>query len=146
MSSNAIDSQGMVLGIDTGGGTFVAIPEITDISGPGGQASEIDVTDLSSTAKEFRMGLQDEGQISLSMNWLPTDTIHKQLRTDRAAQTLRNFEMLFGDMPGGTATKWAFSAFILGIEISNAVDDVAKASVTLRLSGVVVQTDGIPAP
>lgn len=139
MSSSALDSQGMVIqwGSDASPQVWSTIPEVTEISGPGGQANEIDVTDLSSSAKEFRMGLQDEGQISLSMLWLPANTVHNNLRTDRANQTLRTFRITFTDSP---QTEWVFTAFVLGIEVSNAVDDVTRATVTLRVSDAIVQT------
>jgi hypothetical protein len=143
MSSNALDSQGMILQIQDPTGspespfTFTAIPEIVDISGPGGQANEIDVTDLSSTSKEFRMGLQDEGQITLQMMFIPGNTIHAQLRTDKANQTLRPFKLLFTDSP---QTTWSFSAYVLGLEISNAVDEVTRATCTLRVSGSITES------
>ncbi len=145
MSSNAIDAQGTILAIGDGATpteTFTTIPEITSIQGPGGSASEIDVTDLSSSAKEFRMGLQDEGQITLEMNWIPTNTQHKQLMTDRANQTLRNFKLTYNDYPSGTDTTKTFSAFVMSITESQGVDAVLKASVTLRVSGAITQTDG----
>lgn len=138
MSSNALDSQGMIIQYDSGGSPqWITITEVSEMSGPGGQAAEIDVTDLSSTGKEFRMGLQDEGQISLTVNYIPTDTSHSALRTRRANQTLTSFRILFTDSP---QTTWSFSAFVLGLEISNSVDDVTKGTITLRISGSVTQS------
>ena len=143
MSDNALDSQGMLLKIGDGGSpeNFSTIPEITSIQGPGGSANEIDVTDLNSTAKEFRMGLQDEGQITLEMAWIPTNPQHKQLRTDRANQTKRNFELHFTDTGATSPTIWSFAAFVQSISISNGVDDVTRATVTLRLTGAISQQD-----
>lgn len=141
MSSNALDSQGMVIQWnDTTGSpitTYTTIPEVSEMSGPGGQAAEIDVTDLSSAAKEFRMGLQDEGQISLTMNWIPSNAVHSGLRTDRTNQSLRSFKIIFTDSP---QTTWTFSAYVLGLETSAGVDDVVKATVTLRVSGAIAET------
>ena len=140
MSSSALDSQGMLIKWQNTGASpivYTTIPEVSEISGPGGQAAEIDVTDLSSSAKEFRMGLQDEGQITLSLNYIPTNTVHKGLRTDRSNQSLRSFQILFTDSPN---TTWTFSAYVLGLEISNSVDDVTKGSVTLRVSGSITQS------
>ena len=141
MSSLALDSQGMVIQRGTAASPIVwsTITEVSEMSGPGGQAAEIDVTDLSSTAKEFRMGLQDEGQITLSVNYIPTDTTHALLRADRAAQTITNFQIIFTDSP---QTTWRFSAFVLGLEISNSVDDVTKGSITLRISGSITEITG----
>jgi hypothetical protein len=143
MSSNALDSQGVTLEI-TSNSPILAIPEISNIQGPGGQANEIDVTDLNSTAKEFRMGLQDEGSITLDIMYIPGNAAHAALRAARAAQALTTFRLTFTDAdattsPVTTNTTWTFTAFVLGFEISNSVDDVTKASVTLRVSGAVVE-------
>jgi hypothetical protein len=143
MSSSALDSQGMLLQyLDTTASplspqTFTTIPEISNISGPGGQANEIDVTDLSSTAKEFRMGLQDEGSITIDMNYIPANAVHAAMRTARANQTLTTFRIKFTDSPN---TVWTFTAFVLGFEVSNSVDDVTKASMTLRVSGSITES------
>lgn len=138
MSSSALDSQGTVIQVGTSASPIVwsTIPEVSEISGPGGQAAEIDVTDLSSTAKEFRMGLQDEGQITLSVNYIPSNTVHTTLRTARTNQTLTNFQIIFTGSPIKT---WRFTAYVLGLEISNSVDDVTKGSITLRVSGSITQ-------
>ncbi len=135
MSSSALESQGMILAIQdtsTSPNVYNTIPDITEISGPDGSASEIDATDLGSTAKEFKIGLKDEGQISFTINYIPTNTYHAQLRTDRDNRTLRSFQLSFTDSP---ATVWTFSAYIMGFSITNGVDALTQASVTLRISG-----------
>ena len=145
MSSSALDSQGVVISYGDGASpqVYTAIPEVTSLQGPGGQANEIDVTDLNSTAKEFRMGLQDEGSITMDILYIPANTAHAALRTARAGQTLTAFQIAFTDGSATSspiaATRWQFDGFVLGFEISNAVDDVTKASVTIRVSGAVTE-------
>ena len=139
MSSSALDSQGVIisyLGTNSSPPAYIAIPEVVNIQGPGGQANEIDVTDLNSTAKEFRMGLQDEGSITMDILYIPANASHAALRAARAGQTLTGFQITFTDSP---ETNWQFNGFVLGFEISNAVDDVTKASVTIRVSGAVTE-------
>lgn len=131
----ALVSQGAVLKRGDGGGpeTFTAIGEVVSISGLGsGSASEIDVTSLSSTAKEFLMGLEDEGSITLSLNLDTADTMQTGLRTDRAAQTLRNFQL---DLTDSGPTTISFAAYIQTFAVSIAVDDKIGLEVTLRISG-----------
>lgn len=139
MSTNALESQGMVLKIGDGADpeVFNPIPEIKEISGPSGSASIIDVSDLDSTAKEKRMGLMDEGQVSLTLNFIPTNTYHAQLRTDRAARTLRNFQLLFTDTP---ATTWSFAGYVTKLEVSNEVDGVTEGEVELEISGAITES------
>lgn len=138
MSSSALVSQGMTIarGDAASPEVFTTISEVTSIAGPGGQAAVIDVTDLSSTAKEKRMGLPDEGQVTLGLAYIPTDTQHDQLRQDRNAQTEHNFRISFTDSP---ATTWTFGAFVIGLEISNEVDEVTRATLTLEVTGAITQ-------
>jgi len=67
MPSTAITAQGITIA-RFGTTTFETIPNVVSFQGPGGQASVIDVTNLASTAKEKRVGLRDEGQLSLSLH------------------------------------------------------------------------------
>ena len=68
MPSTAITAQGIIIA-RFGATAFETIPNVVSFQGPGGQASVIDVTNLASTAKEKRVGLRDEGQLSLSFQF-----------------------------------------------------------------------------
>jgi predicted secreted protein len=140
MSSNAIEAQGTLLKVRTSISpiTFTTIPEVKSFTGPGGSAAVIDVTDLSSTAKEKRMGLQDEGQLSFTMNYLPDNSTHDYLRAIRAARTINPFQLIFTDE--SPATTWAFNAFVTGFSVSGAVDGVVEANVTLEITGAITET------
>lgn len=137
-SSSALSSQGMTISVDNADSplTYTAIAEVKGIDGPGGQTAEIDVTDLSSTAKEFVLGLQDEGDITLDMNYIPGNTQHALLRTLRGSGAERNYRISFTDSP---ATTWTFGARVKGFSISNAVDNVTGLSVTLRVTGSITE-------
>lgn len=139
MSSNAIEAQGTILKRGDGAGVeaFTAIPEIKTFSGPGGSASVIDTTDLSSTAKEKRMGLADEGQLSFTMNYIPTNAQHMALRSDRASRVKRNFQLVFTD---SGATTWDFAAFVTGFSVAGGVDGVIEATVTLEITGSITES------
>ena len=139
MSSSALESQGMIIASGDGASpeVFATIPEVRSIGGPDGSDPEIDVTDLSSTAHEFRMGLKDEGSITLDMMYIPKNAVHAALRADRAARTLRNFRITFTDSP---ATIWDFTAYVQSISVTNAVDSTTDASVTLRISGSITES------
>lgn len=137
MSEESIESQGMELRRGDGGETevFTKIPKVRSISGPGGSAAIIDDTDLSSTAKEKRMGLPDEGQITLGIRYIPTNAQHAGLRADRKDRIRRNFELEFSD-----GTVWSFAALVPTFSISGAIDDLVDASVTLDISGSITET------
>ena len=139
MSSNAIESQGMTLKIGDAASpeVFTTIAEVKSFQGPGGQAQVIDVTDLSSTRREKRMGIPDEGQLSFEINYIPANTQHALLRTRRAARTLTNFQLVFTDSP---VTTWDFSAYVLSFQTSGGVDGVVSASVTLEITGEITES------
>jgi hypothetical protein len=140
MSSNALEAQGMLIKIGNGASpeVFSTISEIKTFSGPTGSAAVIDVTDLSSTAKEKRMGLADEGQLSFTINYIPDNTQHALLRTQRASREETNFKMVFTD--DSPSTTWSFSAFVTGFAVSGAVDNVVEATVTLEITGSITQS------
>lgn len=137
MSSQALEAQGMELRIGNGASpeVFTAISEISTFSGPGGAATVIDVTDLSSLAKEKRMGLADEGQLSFTINYIPNDTQHSLLRTQRANRQETNFKLIFTD--DSPSTTWSFAAFVTGFSVTAAVDGVVQANVTLEITGAI---------
>ena len=134
----AIESQGVVIGMSDGSMspiTYSPIGNVTGFTGPGGQASVIDVTNLASVAKEKLMGLPDEGQFSLDVNLDPDNTQHAALRTARANRTLMYFEIqLTDDSP---VTSVTFQGYVLGFSITGAVDQVVKATVTIEVDGAV---------
>lgn len=139
MSANALESQGMLLKIGNGlsSETFTTIQEIKSFSGPGGSATVIDVSDLSSTSREKRMGLNDEGQLSFTINYIPGNTQHALLRTQRQSRELTSFQLVFTDTP---TTTWEFTAYVNGFSTSGAVDGVVEAQVTLEISGSITES------
>lgn len=134
--SDAIATQGTL--IQRGDGAeneaFATIAEIVSFTGPGGQATVIDVTSLDSEAKEKRIGLPDEGQFTFECMLVPGDTAQDGLRDDRDDQTERNFKII---LPDTAVTTLSFAAFVLAFSITGGVDDVVKASVTLEITGAV---------
>lgn len=134
--SDAISTQGALVQRGDGAGTevFTTIAEVISFSGPGGEASEIDVTSLTSTGKEFRLGLKDEGNVTLDCLLVPGDAAQDGLKSDRSAGTVRNFKIV---LPDASSTTLSFAALVKGFSISGGVDDVVKASISLRVTGAV---------
>jgi predicted secreted protein len=131
MSDNAIKAQGTVLKLGAGSPlAYTTIPEINSFNGPSGSATIIDVTDLSSTAKEKLTGLHDNGQLSFECNFIPTNAQHVALRTAKENSSMCSFQLIFSD-----GTTWSFNALVTGFSVSGGVDGVVKSSVTLDISG-----------
>ena len=131
--ATSIETQGVKLALSSGSPTaFSHVGNITDFSGPGGQASVIDVSNLASTRREKLMGLADEGQIGLNLNWDPDDTGHQLLRTLRNERTRAEFQFTLTDATPAVAK---FFGYVLGVNLSGAVDQVIKAAVTIEIDG-----------
>lgn len=139
MSSNALESQGTKIYIGDGATpteAFTAIAECKNFQFGTGSASVIDTTDLSSTAKEKRMGLQDWGQLTFTINFIPTNTQHALLKTAKGDRNARNFKLEFTD---SGSTTYEFSAYVLSLPISGGVDGVIESNVTLEITGDVTE-------
>jgi len=135
----AVESQGVQIQVSDGGSptAFTTLNNVTDFSGPGGQASVIDVSNLASTRREKLMGLPDEGQFTLTLNWDPDDTGHQQLRTLRDGRTRAEFKITLTD---STPAVGVFFGYVLGIVLSGAVDAAIKAAVTIEIDGPISWT------
>lgn len=136
LMAKAIESQGILIAysIDGSPSNFANVANVTGFKGPGGSASVIDVTNLQSVAKEKLMGLPDEGQFTIDINFDPDATSHQALQTARAARTRTEFRITFTDSTPRTAV---FYGYVLGFEISGAVDQQVKASLTIEIDGAV---------
>lgn len=140
MSDIALEAQGMSIQLGDVGSPigYVDIPEVKSIGGPDGSASWMDTTDLQSSAKEGRPGLKDEGQIRLSIHYVPDNTVHAALRDAFSNRTLKQVRINFTDT---ASTYWDFQAYVLNFAVTGEVDGVLMAEVTLRVSGAI--TEGI---
>ena len=134
MSSTAIIAQGITIA-RMGTTAFETIPNVVSFQGPGGQAQVIDVTNLSSTAKEKRMGLRDEGSLSLSLHFDPDNAVHDGLRSDRANRTRQQFRITFTDT---IPTVWTFYGYVTQFSVQGGVDAVVEASVTIEIDGDII--------
>jgi len=132
----AIRSQGVIFQITDGGSptSFTTVPNITDFSGPGGQASVIDTSNLSSTRREKLAGLADEGQLGLTLNWDPDDTAHALLLTLKNSGAIAECKITLTDTTPKVGT---FSGLVLGVVLSGGVDQVVKAAVTIEITGAI---------
>jgi len=140
MSSNALESQGVLLQINADIGSpysYSTIPELRDLAFRTGSASVIDVTDLASTAKQKRMGLQDEGQCTFTLNLIPANAQHAALVTAKSDREARNFRVIMTDSP---QTVYYFDGFVLSVPINAAVDGVIESAVVVEITGLVSTT------
>lgn len=133
MASTAISAQGSTLEIDTTtpGTPDTEIANVKSFSGFDGEAGEIDVTNLSSTAKEFRIGLQDYGSFSMEWDVDFEDAGQNAVRAAQASGAVKTFVLTFPD--GSTAT---FQGLVKNAtSLSGGVDQVITGSVSIKITG-----------
>ena len=127
-----VDTTGKVI---TASGTatpqvFTNVANIKDFSGFDGAASEIDVSNLDSLAKEYRLGLTDPGQFSINIDYDNTNAGHVALRAKQVSGLLSNFKLT---LPNTNVIN--FTGFVKKFSLAGAVDAVAKTAVDIRISG-----------
>ena len=133
MASTAISAQGSSIAINTaesGEATWTKIKNVISFTGFDGAASEIDVTDLDSTAKEYRLGLQDHGKFSFEMYIDRTDAGQLALEAARKSGKVVQLKLTLPD--GEAAT---FNVLVKSTPISGGIDAVLKGSVETRITG-----------
>jgi hypothetical protein len=119
--------------------TYVQIGQVTSIDGPTASQGFVDVTHLSSTAREFITSLPDWGNVSISVIWDPVTASvqHDELYADFVAGNTVTYQIRLSNSP---ATELTFSAIIIEHPISIAVDDKVGATITLKTTGAVTLT------
>ncbi len=135
--AQAITAQGFKLEIGNGDSplTYTEIKEVKSFQGFDGEASEVDVTHLRSTAKEFLMGLQDFGSFSVDVNHLPSDPGQLLARAAKASALVQDFKATFSD--NSTAV---FQGYVKSNPRSGGVDAAVDGSFAIRITGAVVET------
>jgi hypothetical protein len=135
--ATAEDATGLTLT----GEAYYPIGEVTGFNGPTGSANVIDVTNLGSTAKEKMIGIRDEGQVSISVNVnASADQYQLALKNDRAARSLRKFDITFTDQATALAhipSAINFDAYVTGFAITGSVDNAVKGTITLEITSAV---------
>ena len=115
--------------------TFTVVNNVHDFSGFDGSASELDRTNLSSTAKEFILGLVDPGQFTINFDHDLNDAGQSSLRAKQQSGVITNFKLV---LPGAVANlTYTFTGFVKKFSATGGVDQIVKASADIRISGTV---------
>lgn len=115
---------------------YQEIGQVISIGGPTGTTGEIDVTNLSSSAKEFIPSLPDWGSVDseIVFDQATTANRHQELWDDFSAQTVGTYKITLTDSPQTTFT---FTAYPSQFALNIAVDDKVGASISLRITSAV---------
>lgn len=136
---------------DTDSGNEVRkIGAVTGFSGVGGEAGEIDVTDMDSTAREFLVALQDNGTVTINFDYDPQDTSQQTLDSLVGGANKRfvvclseagtdvSYTSQF-ELPTDRTT-FDFNAGVRSFQLDGQADDAWRGTMTLRVSGDITKT------
>lgn len=138
MTTNAIKAQGFKLEVETGASSPIVWTEVKEVKTfnlQQAEAADIDVTHLQSTAKEYLVGLQDNGTFGGDMNFVAADPGQVFLRAAMVSQGLQSFKATFSNSVVAT-----FSAFVKSMPISGGVDQAVTGTFSLKITGAVTIT------
>ena len=118
---------------------FDLIAELIDIAPPSDAVDVIEKTHMGSPGKnkEFGPGLNDGGECSFGIHFLPGVGDDARIQAVRTARKVGNYRITF---PNGA--NWTFRGFLTAYEPSVPLDDRMTAQVTFKVSGSYVAVPG----
>lgn len=136
--STAIDAYGTILKIGDGATpteVFTAIANVTNLSPPPLDREEYETTHHDGSGwDEWIVGVKRGGQISLDVDWVPTESTHgytSGMLKDWDDGTLRNFQLVW---PDSGSTTWTFAGYIKTITPAAPAVGKLTATITIRIS------------
>ena len=113
---------------------FTTIAEVKDTEGPNMSRNTHDASHHGSPGgyMEFIGGMRDGGEITFTLNWVPSDTGHAALRTDFDANARRNYRLIYPDSGSETIT---FPGLVTELSPTAPVDGLLEADVTIKVCG-----------
>jgi len=133
---SGISAQGSTLQINTGTlavPVYAKINGLLSFSGMDGSASDIDVTDLDSTAMEYINGLVDEGKFEFEIKRLKTDAGQMAVRAARASGAVTGLKLTLPD-----TTVITFTVLVKSVPVAGGVNASLKGPVSTKITGPVV--------
>lgn len=131
----AIDTTGKTITAGAGTATpntYTPIANVRDFSGLDGTASELDATNLSSTAKEIRLGIVDFGQFTMNVDHDATDGGQAACLAAYLGSTAKLMKVV---LPNGSTA--SFTGYVKKFSLTGAVDALVKRAIDVRISGAV---------
>jgi hypothetical protein len=113
--------------------TYTKINGFLSFDGFDGAASEIDTTDFDSVAKEFILGLVDNGKFGFEIKRIATDSGQLALAAARVSGAITGFKLTLPDTKVAT-----WNALVKTMPVSGAVDAMLKGKVDTRITGAVI--------
>jgi hypothetical protein len=132
-----IDTTGLTITVGTAHATattYTAIGNARTFSGLDGSATELDKTNLASSAKEIALGLVDFGQFTFEADHDNGDAGQAAILAAYTAGTSKAMKVI---LPAGTTPTASFTAYIKKFALTGGIDAIARRNIDCRISGSV---------
>jgi len=133
-----IDTTGLTITAGTATATpttWTTVNNVKSYTGFDGAASELDKSNLSSTAKEYLLGLVDPGQFSIEVDTDLNDAGQAALRAKQQSGAISSFRLV---LPGAVSNlTYTFTGYVKKFTQTGGVDQIVKSSIDIRISGTV---------
>lgn len=118
---------------------FTEIAEQTSLEPADAVADEVEFSNQDSVGfrKEFKPTWIDGGELSVTANYIPGNATQAQLRTDRDAQTVRNWRINLRDPIAGSIDQTiTFAGFVKSFKLNTiSPADKVEMAATIRVTG-----------
>jgi len=116
---------------------FTTLAEVVKLDGPKMKKDKKEVTHMESPGgyKEYIGALKDGGEVTISVNFIPSDGTHDQTTgviADYEGDIRRYWKIVWPTDPSYSAT---FLAEVMDIGFKDPIDDALQMDLTLQLTG-----------
>lgn len=139
MASAALSAFQTLLSIGDGESpeVFTTIAELRNLSGPSFSADVLDATTHNTPTpfRRFISGLIDGGEISVELNFIPTEATHDAatgILNELLERGRSNYQIQF---PDEALTTWTIPGIVTAFELNADPADILTASVTVKVAG-----------
>ena len=118
---------------------WATVPGAKDITGPGEERDQIDITNHSSPQgrEEFIGGMVRSGDVTFRMVWDPNDSVQQALKSDFDTNRTGSWRIV---APNAGNAEIAFQGFVRTLSYEFPVNDALHRAVTLKVTGAVTET------
>jgi hypothetical protein len=115
-----------------GGNVYIPLAEVLDVTPPSDSIDIIDATNMDSpdATREYILGLNDPGECSLEMNFIPGSAADQKIQAVRAAR-----QAVYCRITYPNAVTWTFLGILTGYEPAVPTGDKMSATVTFKVTG-----------
>lgn len=135
MTSAAFSTYSTVIQYEStpGGGSFVDVAELKDITPPDYSVEDLEVTQQASTSgyREYIPGLVDGGEVTYDVNWVPVNATQQFVMAKVGAAAIA-WRIVY---PTVVDYRWAFNAYVKGVNSKAPLNGAAEGTLTLKISG-----------